>query len=399
MRKLYDIGLPRQLIELIIELISGIRVCLCWGNSKTEQVERGNTGVPQGSLEGMWNFGVYSDNIQEEISSKVEGISLGGKTVRAIVYADDISPVNSTPAMTNEALSAISRAGAFNAYKFKPSKCKIVGSVAKEEMEYTLGERTIQRADSGLLLGAVIDGRGIESELQVERRALMVQTAIRSIKSWRTKGLSYSIAFRNLFRAKVMPRFTYAFALISVRKSGRARNLIETTLERALCCTFGWRVPKKANVLPGVWSVVCGHPPVPALLRQLKLEMAARLKVSENRAGHIFRSLYLQDRGSFEDEVYLALKEWLLLGLWDRLTLATLNAFKMKIRKIARKCWPQSLPKNGNLSWLYHNHWIYSGNVPSWADWKWPRRKDIDSFKTQFYCLLTGQHSAGGEQG
>ena len=94
----------------------------------------------------------------------------------------------------------------------------------------------------------------------------------------------------------------------------------------------------------------------------------------------------------------MALKEWLLLGVWDRLALATLNAFKMKIRKIARKCWPQSLPKNGNLSWLYYNHWIYSGNVPLWADWKWPRRKDIDSFKTQFYCLLTGQHSAGGNK-
>ena len=126
-------------------------------------------------------------------------------------------------------------------------------------------------------MGVVVDGTGINAVEHISRRAKMVATSIKLIKSWRTKGLSYSIAFRNLFRAKVMPRFTYAFALISVRKSGRARNLIETTLERALCCTFCWRVPKKANILQGVWSVVCGHPPVPALLRQLKLEMAARL--------------------------------------------------------------------------------------------------------------------------
>ena len=52
-RKLYDFGLPRQLIELIMEFISGIQVSLSWGNVKTEFVERGNTGVPQGSLEGM----------------------------------------------------------------------------------------------------------------------------------------------------------------------------------------------------------------------------------------------------------------------------------------------------------------------------------------------------------
>ena len=51
--KLYDFGLPRQLIELIIEFISGIKVSLCWGNVNTHLLDRGNTGVPQGSLEGM----------------------------------------------------------------------------------------------------------------------------------------------------------------------------------------------------------------------------------------------------------------------------------------------------------------------------------------------------------
>ena len=52
-RKLYDFGLPRQLIELTMELISGIKVSLSLGNLKTEFVERGNTGFPQGSSKGM----------------------------------------------------------------------------------------------------------------------------------------------------------------------------------------------------------------------------------------------------------------------------------------------------------------------------------------------------------
>ena len=59
-RKLFDFGFPRQLIELVMEFISDINVSLCWGNAKAElleRMERGNTGVPQGSLEGMWNLG------------------------------------------------------------------------------------------------------------------------------------------------------------------------------------------------------------------------------------------------------------------------------------------------------------------------------------------------------
>ena len=74
---------------------------------RTGLVERGNTGVPQGSLEGMWNFGVYSDNIQEKIMESVSGISVGGEIVRAIVYADDISLINRNPSLTSLGLGAV----------------------------------------------------------------------------------------------------------------------------------------------------------------------------------------------------------------------------------------------------------------------------------------------------
>ena len=93
MRKLVDFGLPRQLIELVIDFISGMRVKLCWGKVQTDLLDRGDVGAPQGSLEGMWNFGVYADNIHNLITKYVKGIGVGDEWVREIVYADDtISP-------------------------------------------------------------------------------------------------------------------------------------------------------------------------------------------------------------------------------------------------------------------------------------------------------------------
>lgn len=77
-RKLFDFGIPRQLQELILEFLSGLRVSLCWGKVKTQLLDRGNIGTPQGSLEGMWNFGVYSDNISSAIAQAVPGIEVGG---------------------------------------------------------------------------------------------------------------------------------------------------------------------------------------------------------------------------------------------------------------------------------------------------------------------------------
>ena len=50
----------------------------------------------------------------------------------------------------------------------------------------------------------------------------------------------------------------------------------------------------------------------------------------------------------------------------------------------------------GNLTWLYHNHKAFSGNVPMWADWEWPKGKENSVFQLHFHCLLIGQHPAGG---
>ena len=326
-RKLFNFGLPRQLIELVMEFISGIKVCLCWGNVKTKLVERGNTGVPQGSLEGMWNFGVYSDNIQTAILDSVKGIKVGSEVVHAVVYADDISPITNGSTATNLVLDAISKSGTSNSFKFKPSKCKVLGSNADHETKYILGEKFIERTKDGLLLGAVVDGRGISTNEHIRRRARMVDTAIRQIKSWRTKGLPFKTTFRYLFMSKLVPRFCYAFSLLQMKEGGKTHDLIRKTLVKALCSTFGWNVPKKFRVHPGIWSMICGFPNVPALLTKFKLEMAARLKVGNNRAGRIFRSLYKSDRGSFENDVHLALKEWMLLGLWNSLSKDTLIYF------------------------------------------------------------------------
>ena len=51
----------------------------------------------------------------------------------------------------------------------------------------------------------------------------------------------------------------------------------------------------------------------------------------------------------------------------------------------------------GTLSWLYVNHQSYSGNVPSWANWMWPKGEDGAMFKLQFNYLLVGLHPAGGD--
>ena len=87
----------------------------------------------------MGNCGVSSDKTNDAISDSVVGIMVGKETARVVIYADDISPVNSCPEETNAALQAIPTAGIFNAYKFRPSKCKLIGSDKNFEGSHSLG--------------------------------------------------------------------------------------------------------------------------------------------------------------------------------------------------------------------------------------------------------------------
>ena len=395
-KKLFDLGLPRQLIELVIEFMSGIRVKLCWGRVQTDFLERGDVGAPQGSLEGMWNFGVYADNIHKEISNVVTGIGVGSGWVREVVYAHDISLINGTSGETTLALKAVFEAGAFDAFKFKSKKCKILGAEESDHTTFYIGDEEIKRVNSGILLGAVINKRGIDILCHVRRRADMVGNAISQLKSWRTKGLPFRVVFNQLFMAKVLPRFSYAFALIPHANRGIAHGLILKTLSKALENACGWQTPRTLRLSPSIWFPLCGFPPVLSFLRKMKLELAARLKLADHKAGRIFKSLLKGKKGVFETDTITAVEDWLLVKSWKKLDDKSLRSFRKKIQKLAKKKWPLDLPTTGSHKWLYHNHSIFSGNVPAWASWDWPESSKwkMGRFECHFYCLVTGCHPA-----
>ena len=125
-KKLVDYRLPTQLIQLILEFMSGLRVNICWEKAKTDLLSRGDVGAPQGSLGGMWNFAVYSDNIHDAIAEAISDVLIGGEAVTEVGYADDITPVCGNPKDANLTLKAIQESGTFDAFKFKPGKCKVI---------------------------------------------------------------------------------------------------------------------------------------------------------------------------------------------------------------------------------------------------------------------------------
>ena len=156
----------------------------------------------------------------------------------------------------------------------------------------------------------------------------MIKKGLKQIKTWRTKGLPFAVAFSKLVRAKLLPRFSYGFGLLPVTLWNKAHIEIQKTLDAVLKQAFGWSLPKGTKLLAGVWFAICGHPSVLGFLRQEKLLMAARLKIAQTKAGRIFRGSFGYDNGTFESDVSSAIKGWLLEKDWHNLDKDNILTFR-----------------------------------------------------------------------
>ena len=98
------------------------------------------------------------------------------------------------------ALSTVTifKAGGFNAFKYNLRKCKVIGLMEEEKYGSGMDVNIIKRAKTCFLLGAVMKWSRLDIGEHVKKRAGIVKSAIMNIKGWRTRGLPFSIAYRQL---------------------------------------------------------------------------------------------------------------------------------------------------------------------------------------------------------
>ena len=63
----------------------------------------------------------------------------------------------------------------------------------------------------------------------------------------------------------------------------------------------------------------------------LKIKLGARLKLADHKAGRIFRALTKGVKGVFENDVSVAVEEWLLRKLWECLDKKRVVSFNRKV--------------------------------------------------------------------
>ena len=72
------------------------------------------------------------------------------------------------------ASSAVFEGEIFDSFKFKATKCKMIGEYKLDPTIFYVGNDKIERVDTCILLGVMKNRRGIDMTAHVNRRADMV---------------------------------------------------------------------------------------------------------------------------------------------------------------------------------------------------------------------------------
>ena len=75
-------------------------------------------------------------------------------------------------------------------------------------------------------------------QLKQHRRASMVEQPVSQMKPWRTRGLSFSIVYKHLFKPKHLQSLAYSFGLLHLEKWGKVHDKICETFDK--CYTPLW---------------------------------------------------------------------------------------------------------------------------------------------------------------
>ena len=197
---LSDIGFPPHLVGLLVGLYDNQTAVVRWteGLSQPISIER---GVRQGCTISPALFGLYTEQIMRESNISERGISIGGRKISNLRYADDTALLNvpshgkSAVAETQELLRDLNTAGKRKGLTINAKKTK---SMLLNDTTGTIDLEgdTIEEVEDFKYLGSIKSRNG-DCEKDIRARIAMTkQKTSQLMNIWRDRGIRKEVKLK-----------------------------------------------------------------------------------------------------------------------------------------------------------------------------------------------------------
>ena len=197
-------GVPVHLIVLLKRLYTNQEATVMTEFGETDNIDIGK-GVPQGCILSPLLFNIYAENIMREALEEWEsGISVGGRIVTNLGYADDTTLLAGTKEDLTELVERVRRASDKAGIYLNVGKTKVM--TTGDMGEVTVDGKDIEVVTKFVFLGALITKDGL-CEKEVRRTIAMGKAAMGGLTSiWKDRGVTMETKVKLVVYSRGTPR-------------------------------------------------------------------------------------------------------------------------------------------------------------------------------------------------
>ena len=213
--KLFEMGIQRQLLRIIIELHSGMKSCVLYKGHKSNWFEI-LQGTRQGGVLSPLMYLCFVNDLLIELTSCKFGLSIFGKNMCSPTVADDMLLSSLSKKGLDELMAICYRYSCKWRFEYQPSKCSVIVynetkyEYLRSDRKWLLGNSVIEEEESYRHLG-VITNKYLKLKLSIKDSADKLKGTFLSLVN---SGIFYDnslhpITSRKIYNSVVLPKALY----------------------------------------------------------------------------------------------------------------------------------------------------------------------------------------------
>ena len=229
--------MPKDLIEVISKLYADSTGTVLTAGQLSRQIEC-KTGVRQGCILSPTLFNLFLERImQDAMDDSIEGISIGGRTIKDLRFADDIAILSSSSRDLTRASNNLHESACRYGMEISSEKSKVLvfqNDRDQTAIHHTIGNEDVEQVRQFKYLGSMMSEDGTSSK-EIDCRIGIATAALAKLKPlWKDRNLSIANKIR-LMKSLVASCFLYGCESWTLTKRLESRiNAFEMRSYRSL---------------------------------------------------------------------------------------------------------------------------------------------------------------------
>ena len=227
-------GFPEHLVSLISNLYTNQNATIRWNGEHSGQFHI-NKGVRQGCILSPHLFSIYTEQVMREAEIDDMGITIGGRNLTNLRYADDTALIADNITSMKQILNRVDIAGKSASLKLNAKKTKVMHVNSSNTAEdITVDNSSLEYVESFKYLGSVKENNGSCSKDVRTRIGMAKQKLVQLNNIWKDRGIPITLKLA-ILKCLVWPVVLYGCEAWTLKQDDYNRiNAVEMWFYRRL---------------------------------------------------------------------------------------------------------------------------------------------------------------------